>query len=241
MPSKPDFVLYINEGPPNWSDVELVFEHTRSSQDTVTTKFLQWLRNACSVFHHQPFRRHLYGIIFKKPYAFVCYADHGCAVYSKPLDFVKVAQHTQFLIDFLTGFIANPEHRGRDPTVQELDEVHIHHAGRWWVEFGNLLWYRPCLIGRNIRVAQVQLQSQANILRERVVMKSSWEEILPPESSPPSEIEVLKILLDANVRGLPQPYTLDHAIVKDNSGLEVVTRSFPENYDVALQASTKSI
>ena len=188
MPSKPDFVLYINEGPPNWSDVELVFEHTRSSQDTVTTKFLQWLRNACSVFHHQPFRRHLYGIIFKKPYAFVCYADHGCAVYSKPLDFVKDAQHTQFRIDFLTGFIANPEHRGRDPTVQELDEVHIHHAGRWWVEFGNLLWYRPCLIGRNIRVSYVERKVARNEV-ERLVMKSTCDEEVPP-SSPPPEVEV---------------------------------------------------
>jgi hypothetical protein len=46
-------------------------------------------------------------------------------------------------------------------------------------------------------------------------------------SSPPSEVEVLKILLEANVRGLPQPHAL-----------EVDTRIFP---DVALPASTANL
>jgi hypothetical protein len=71
-----------------------------------------------------------------------------------------------------------------------------------------------------------------------MVMKSTWEERLPPTSSPPSEVEVLEILLKAKVRGLPQPYALDSAIVKDDDNLEVETRSFPENCEVALSAST---
>jgi hypothetical protein len=71
-----------------------------------------------------------------------------------------------------------------------------------------------------------------------MVMKGTWEEKLPPASSPPSEVEVLKILLKANVRGLPQPYALESAIVRDDGNLEVETRSFPENCEIALQAST---
>jgi hypothetical protein len=109
VPSKPDFVLHVGEESPTWADVELLFEHTRSSREAITKKFSQWLRGAWSAFHHQPFRRHLYGIMFIRPCAYVCYTDHGCAVYSEPLDFVENNQHTQFLIDFLTGFIANPE------------------------------------------------------------------------------------------------------------------------------------
>ena len=234
MSSKPDFVLHVGEGPPTWADVELLFEHTRS-QEAVTKKFSQWLRDAWSVFHHQPFRRHLYGIMFIQPCAYVCYADHGCAVYSEPLDFVKNIQHTQFLADFLTGFIANPGRRGRDPTVEKGDRVHIRHAETTWAELPNgPLCYRPCLVGRNIRVALVQEQG-AEFPKNRMVMKSTWEEKLPPASSPPSEVEVLKIL-EANVRGLPQPYALESAIVRDDGNLEVETRSFPENCEVALPA-----
>src|SRR5205814_163151 len=134
VPSQPDFVLHVGEDPPAWADVELLFEHTRSSKEVITKKFLQWLRGAWSVFHHQPFRRHLYGIIFLKPCAYICYADHGCAVYSECLDFVKNTQHTQYLIDFLSGFIANPKHRGRDPTVQEDNGINIRHANKTWLE-----------------------------------------------------------------------------------------------------------
>jgi hypothetical protein len=242
MPSQPEFVLHDGEESPTWANVELLFEHARS-QEAVIEKFPQWLRGAWSVFHHQPFRRHLYGIMFIRPCAYVCYADHGSAAYSEPLDFVKNNQHAQFLVDFLTGFIANPERRGRDltVTVDELDTVLIRHAETTWAELSkNPLCYRPCLVGRNIRVAQV-LDQGAKYPKDTVVMKSTWEEKLPPESSPPSEVEVLKILLKANVRGLPQPYALDSAIVRDDDDLEVETRSFPENCEVALLASTTSM
>jgi hypothetical protein len=239
--SKPDFVLHVGEEPPIWADVELLFEYTRSrGQEAVTKKFSQWLRNAWSVFHHQPFRRHLYGIMFIQPCAYVCYADHGCAVYSEPLDFVKNNQHTQFLIDFLTGFIANPEDRGRDPTVKKEDKVYIRHAETIWAELPNgRLYYRPCLVGRNIRVAQVEEQG-TKFPKKMMVMKSIWEEKHPPVSSPPSEVEVLEILI-TNVRGLPQPYALESAIVRNGGNLEVETRSFPENCEVTLLASTTNL
>jgi hypothetical protein len=168
-------------------------------------------------------------------------------VYSEPLYFVENTQHTQFLADFLTRFIANPGRRGRDPTVEEVetveevDRVHIRHAETTWAELPNgLLCYRPCLVGRNIRVARVQDQG-AKFPENRMVMKSTWEERLPPVSSPPSEVEVLKILLKVNVRGLPRPYALDSAIVRDDGNLEVETRSFPENCEVALPASTMNL
>jgi Fungal protein kinase len=247
VPSQPDFVLHVgkktpawaDEEPPTWADVELLFEHTRSSREAVTKKFLQWLRGAWSVFHHQPFRRHFYGIMFIKPCAYICYADHGCAVYSEPLDFVKNKQHTKFLIYFLSGFIADPKHRGRDPTIKkENNKVYIRHAKERWVELrDSLLCYRPCLVGRNIRVALVEYKGD-NFPELRVVMKSTWEEKLPLKSSPPPEVEVLQILLKAKVRGLPQPYYLDSAIVRDDSNLEVETRSFPQNCKVALSVST---
>ena len=120
MPSQPYFVLHVGEEPLTWADVEFLFEHTER-REVVTKKFLQWLRNAWSLFQHQPFRRHLYWIMFIQPYAYICYADHGCAVYSEPLNFVENTQHTQFLIDFLTWLITNPERRGRDPTVEKIE------------------------------------------------------------------------------------------------------------------------
>src|SRR5437773_9190910 len=46
VPSKPDFVLHVGEESPAWADVELLFEHTRSSKEVVTQKFSQWLRGA---------------------------------------------------------------------------------------------------------------------------------------------------------------------------------------------------
>src|SRR3954453_23763721 len=98
------------------------------------------------------------------------------------------------------------------------------------------LCYRPCLIGRNIRVALVRDQG-TKFPENKMVMKNTWEEKLPLASSPPSEVEVLKILLKANVRGLPQPYELESAIVKDDSNFEVEARSFPKNCQVALVAS----
>jgi hypothetical protein len=242
--SKPDFVLH-DGGSPGWANVELLFEHTES-QNAVTKKFPQWLRNAWSVFYHQPFRRHLYGIIFTKPRAYICYADHGCAVYSEPLDFVTNDQHAQTLAKFLTLFITNPKRRGGDPTVERRvgdptvekeGRVHIRHAEETWVEAPSRpLCYRPCLVGRNIRVAQVR-KEDARFPGYTMVMKSTWEEKLPLASSPPSEVEVLEILLKAKVRGLPQPYELESAIVKDDSDLEVETRRFPENCQVALVAS----
>jgi hypothetical protein len=245
VPSNPDFVLHVGEeSPPTWADVELLFEYTRSHvQEAVTKKFLHWLRGAWNVFHHQPFRLHLYGIMFIQPCAFICYADHGCAVYSEPLYFAENIQHAQFLADFLTGFIANPGRRGRDPTVEKVDGVlHIRHAETIWAELSNgPLCYRPCLIGRDIRVALVQDQDAKFLENKKMVMKSTWEEKLPPASSPPSEVEVLKILLKANVRGLPQPYALESAIVRDDRDLEVETRSFPENCEVALPASTTTL
>jgi len=237
VPSKPDFSFHVDGESPTWANMELLIEHTRS-KEVVTKKFLQWLRGAWNAFYHQPFRRHLYGILFINPHAYICYADHGCAAYSKPLDFVKNAKHTQFLIEFLSGFIAEPEHRGKDPTVEkEGSRVYIRHAGERWLEFCNRpLWYRPSLVGRNIRVARVE-QEGSKFPEKRVVMKSTWEEKLPQKPSPPPEAEILNILLNAGVRGLPQPYGLESAIVRDNDKL-VETRSFPGNCEVALPAST---
>ena len=170
--------------------MELLFEHTRSTEDAVTSNFLQLLRHAWTVFHHQPYRHHLYGIMFRMPHhAYICYTDHSCAVYSEPLDFLNI-QHARFLKDFLSGFIADPQCRGRYPSVKKVGQyIHIHHAEKWWKELPDgLLCYRPSLIGRNIRVSYVERKVARNEV-ERLVMKSTCEEEVPP-SSPPPEVEV---------------------------------------------------
>lgn len=245
MPSKPDFFLHINKGDeePTWADVELLFEHTRSGKNAVTSKFLQWLRGAWSVFYNQPFRRRLYGIIFARPFAYICYADHGCAAYSEPLDFVMNKQHTQYLIHFLSEIIAKPEHRGKDPTVQRVDDkINIQHAGKTWVEQPTgVLCYRPCLIGRHIRVAIVKetpVPKEDGKLPPGLVMKSTWEEKLPLKPSPPPEVEVLRILLEAGVRGLPKPYYLEQATTVGDDHSEVETCSFPKDGKVAFLVGT---
>jgi hypothetical protein len=163
-------------------------------------------------------------------------------VYSEPLHFVNNSEHTQFLIDFLSGFIESPKYRGRDPTVENKDNnVYIHHAGIRWLELPkSLLWYRPSLVGRHIRVALVEPQ-EARFPEDKVVMKSTWEEKLHPESKPPSEAEVLNNLRKAKVRGLPEVYGFHCAVVRDDNELEVETSGFPENCEVALPASTRNL
>ena len=139
-------------------------------------------------------------------------------------------------------FIASPGRRGRDPTVENEDnKVYIRHAGIRWLELPEgLLWYRPSLVGRHIRVALVEPQ-EATFPEDKVVMKSTWEERLPPESKPPSEAEVLNNLRKAKVRGLPEFYGFHCAVVRDDNELEVETSGFPENCEVALPASTGNL
>lgn len=171
--------------------------------------------------------------MFIFPNAYICYADHGCAAYSEPLNFTENEEHTRSLTNFLSGFIAKPECRGKDPTVQSKDgRVCIEHAGKTWSELlTKPLWYRPCIVGRHIRVAKVREFGAEP--PQNLVMKSTWEEKIPPESSPPPEVEVLRILLRAGVRGLPQPYCLD------DDHLEVETRSFPKDCEVAFPVINK--
>ena len=215
--------------------MELLFEHTQSSVQKATDKFLQWMRGAWNVFYHQPFRRHLYGILFLQPYALICYADHGCAGYSEPLDFVNNPQHTHFLADFLANFIAEPDHRGRDPTVtvdSQSGQAFIQHAGMMWTELPDgLLCHRPCVIGRNVRVARVQLTDSPE---DDWVMKNTWEEQIQ-NSAPPPEEEILRILDEANVRGLPQPHESCHSTEGDGD-VEVLTSEFPPDCENALAA-----
>jgi len=71
-----------------------------------------------------------------------------------------------------------------------------------------------------------------------LVMKSTWEEKLPLKPSPPPEVEVLSILLEAGVRGLPKPYYLNQATAIGDDHSEVETRSFPRDCEVALLVRT---
>ncbi|KIX01031.1 uncharacterized protein Z518_10097 [Rhinocladiella mackenziei CBS 650.93] len=266
--SQPDFFFHLGTNT-DWAHVELIFKHTRSSLQKAPEKFLQWLRSAWNIFYHQPFRRHIYGILFLQPYALITYVDHGCAGYSEPLDFVKNPQHTQFLTDFLADFIAEPEHRGRDPHVTAHGKdgsIFIEHAGIKWAEvFDGLLCYRPRVFKRNLRVSRVH---PIDFPEDKWVMKNTWEEILE-NPSPPAEEEVLRILVEANVRGLPQLHescrsTIKHIhnieplsdnvktssdktkISSDNikvssDNMEVLTSKFPPNCENALAAITNRI
>jgi len=204
-------------------------------------KFLQWLRGAWNVFHHQPFRRYLYGILFLQPHALICYADHGCAGYSEPLNFVQNDQHAQFLADFLADFIAEPERRGRDLTVAvdtQVGQTFIQHAGKMWIETpDDLLFYRPCVFGRNVRVAKVQLVDSPE---NKWVMKNAWEEKILQNPSPPPEEQILRILHVANVRGLPQLHELCRSTVGGNDEVEVLTSEFPPDCENALAALSRN-
>jgi hypothetical protein len=233
--SKPDFLLHriSDDGDtPRWQDVELLMEHTKSENTVtkVTEKFMQWLRNAWNTFHHQPFRRHLYGILFVKPCAYICYADHGTAAYSEALNF-ETFRHAEVLASFLSAFITRPDLRGSDPTVCQVDQdLQILHGGKWWTEHlqDGPLWYRPCVVGRNIRVALVSFEGEV------LVMKSVWEEKLPEGATPPAEPLVLRTLEEKGVRGLPQTYHLDDSVVRREDGSEVLTCDFPTGCEVAV-------
>ncbi|KIX02535.1 uncharacterized protein Z518_08476 [Rhinocladiella mackenziei CBS 650.93] len=240
--SQPDFFLHLETGT-SWAHVELAFEHTQSSVQKAPEKFLQWLRSAWNIFYHQPFRRYLYGILFLQPYALITYVDHGCAGYSEPLDFVENSQHTRFLADFLADFIAEPEHRGRDPHVtthRQDGSIFIEYAGIKWAEAtDSLLCYRPCVFGRHLRVTRVQPADSPN---DKWVMKDAWEE-KPEHQSPPPEEEVLRILVEANVRGLPQLHESCRSTTEGSDNVEasgdnteVLTSEFPSNCENALAA-----
>ncbi|KIX08775.1 uncharacterized protein Z518_03432 [Rhinocladiella mackenziei CBS 650.93] len=243
--SQPDFFFHLGMGA-GWAHVELVFEHTQSPLQKAPEKFLQWLRSAWNVFYHQPLRHYLYGVLFLKSYALITYVDHGCAGYSEPLDFVKKPQHTQFLADFLADFIANPEHRGRDPHVtahQKDGSIFIEYAGIKWTEAPNsLLRYRPCVFGRHLRVTRVHPVDSPN---DKWVMKDAWEEELEHPSPPPEE-EVISILIEANVRGIPQLHESCRSTTEgrdsveaSDDNMEVLTSEFPPNCENALAAITK--
>ena len=113
-------------------------------------------------------------------------------------------------------------------------KVQILHAGEWWTE-KRLLCYHPCVIGRNARVSIMR-----NSKRLEAVMKSTWEEVLPDDASPPAERQVLQILKDKGVRGLPEVYSLECAAVNDEYGTEVITAGFPTNCGLALTAASDS-
>jgi hypothetical protein len=221
-----------------WQDLELLMEHTESPNEApkVRQKFLRWIRNAWNVFYHQPFRRHLFGMMFIKPCAYVCYADHGTAAYSEPLDFTS-PKHTEFLAHFLSNFIAKPELRGRDPTVEEEDgNFRISHAGKLWREVPHgLLCYRPCVVGRSTRVSLVDHDGKI------FAMKSVWEEKLPVGASPPAEPDVVRALKGRGVCGLPEIYHMESAAVKQGDGSDILTADFPTSCDLAIAVEAEAL
>ncbi|RMZ85508.1 hypothetical protein DV736_g6573, partial [Chaetothyriales sp. CBS 134916] len=227
--SQPDIFLYVANKNPLWENISLLIEHSQISVKDASKKFLQWMRNAWNVFHHQPFRRHLYGILFLQPHALICYADHGFAGYSEPLDFSANSEHNNYLMDFLHNFIAHPEHRGQDPTVTiKAGRTYIQYCGTRWIELPEKRYHRPSVTGRNVMVVRVKRAGPAGEELDDCegtewVMKLSWEEILK-NSSPPPEQEILRILDRANVRGLPK---LDLSTILSDE--EIITRGFPED------------
>src|SRR2546423_15635193 len=93
VPSQPDFVLHVGEESPTWAkcgaSVRAYAEHQELS--AVAARCLECIPP--STFPPSP--------LWDQPCAYVCYADHSCAMYSKPLDFVKNNQHTQLPVNFL--------------------------------------------------------------------------------------------------------------------------------------------
>ena len=189
------------------------------SRKVLEEKFSQWLRDAWTVFNQQPHRRCCYGVLFLRPHAFLCYADHGCAAVSEPLLLAeRQGPHLEFLVKFLTSFMKSKDHeRGRDPELIEVnDTTTLTQGGHIWT-VGSHLFRTTNLIGRNIQVFNIIEQGG----EERVgVCKPVWEEIAEntpqsAEASHRSECIVIQLLDEAGVRGLPKVWGVQHAQVKD--------------------------
>ncbi|OCL09557.1 hypothetical protein AOQ84DRAFT_375730 [Glonium stellatum] len=252
--SQPDFALFHGPSLVGWTNVELLMEHSsKSYTDTthVNEVHNKWCKNAEQVFRYQPFRRFLLGILFIRPVAYISYLDHTENVLSSPLLIMQERSHTILLQEFLTAFIAQPDHRGQNLDARERDGD-IYFAQSWWHEI-DVLYYKPLIHSRHVRVAVVEptkdlastnqgqkssSESDAvELSASGVVMKTSWEYI-PPVGAPPStEVDILKVLFEANVKGLPYPYYLDKAVVGDSHGT-VTTARFPDYVTHALPAKS---
>lgn len=220
----------------------MIIKHTETAGDVAQGKFLQWLRHAWSAFYYQPYRKHIAGVLFIKPNAYLCYADHGTAAYTCALKFGEDEFDAAILLNFLLKVTVD------DPTVSERDPacisrngviVGVRHAGYDWEEVGKSpLWYRPHLIGRHVRVARVVAPPGTAFAGQDIVMKSTWEVAREyPQHSPPEEERVLRILCDKGVPGLPRPFCLDRARVKNDDGSSGFTCPRPTSGQVALTAT----
>lgn len=168
------------------------------------------------MFQQQPHRRFCFGVIFLKPHAFLCYADHGCAAFSEPLELTQQSDGRKFLVKFLTSFLKSEDwQRGRDPDIKEQNGTATLIQGGQHYLIGKDIFHSTALVGRNVRVFTVKEQGS-----ERAgVCKSVWEEIPSTlqsgEATHRSECDVIKHLQNARVRGLPEVWGIEYAQVKD--------------------------
>ena len=221
MKAKPDFVILKKSsvGPterPIWKDVECVIEHSsQEAGQAFTHQISQWLRKVWRLFNEQPYRRFCFGIMFLRPDAFLCYADHGCAAVSEPLHITCQADDLKFLVKFLTSFMKSSDHeRGRDPDIVENNGIRtISHDSHHWT-IGDPIFHLNSLIGRNIMVFNVTKDGELPR-----VCKSVWEEI-PASASNTNETPhlpesvVIGQLEEAGVEGLPRIWDIEHAKVE---------------------------
>ncbi|KAM0798194.1 hypothetical protein BDR22DRAFT_974686 [Usnea florida] len=197
----------------HWKDVELVMGHSQLS-DRGPAKFSQWLREARTVFDQQPYRRCCFGVIFLKPHAYLCYADHGCAAFSVPLELTQQSDGRMFLMGFLTSFLTSEDwERGRDPDIKERDNEMILQQGPREYLLRDKICHSTALIGRNLQVITVVEKGTGR----KGVCKSVWEKIPSDLSSDAvthgSECDVIKHLQDAGVRGLPEVWGIEYSKV----------------------------
>ena len=240
MKAKPDFLILKKSsvGPterPIWKDVECVIEHSsQEAGQAFTHQISQWLRKVWWLFNEQPYRRFCFGIMFLRPNAFLCYADHGCAAVSEPLHITCQADDLKSLVQFLTSFMKSSDHeRGRDPDIAENNGIRtISHDSQHWT-IGDHIFHLNSLVGRNIMVFNVTKDGE----RPRVC-KSVWEEI-PASASNTNETPhlpesvVIRQLEEAGVEGLPRVWDIDHAKVESQyaktASLPTEGRVFHEN------------
>ena len=204
----------------HWKDVELVIEHTKTDwKRSLQNKFAQWLRYAWMLFDEQPHRRFCFGILFLRPHAFLCYADHGCAAASEPLDVTKNTEHLKRLVHFLISFLKSDENqRGKDPDITESNGITKLSQGDQCWTVGESLFHRANVVGRNILV--FSLSRGEGEEAKGMICKSVWEAISTDASdfngahqSSVFECEVIRDLIKAKVRGLPAVENIEHAKV----------------------------
>ena len=224
-----------------------MIEHSSQEAETAfAPRFSQWLRKVWRLFNQQPYRPFCFGIMFLRPCAFLCYADHGCAAVSESLNTTCQIHHLEYLVQFLTSLMKSSDYqRVRDPDIVENNGIGTltHGSQRWTI--GEPIFHSTSLIGRNSLVFNVTKDGEGP--RVAGVCKSVWEEVRPSASKADESERVPKYIVigrlkRAGVEGLPEVWDIDHAQVESQyaktASLPTKGHAFAKDMSESTQVNT---